>query len=374
MTTLMLDDIKTDTLCEGCRSEEIRTDGDTLAPDGLCDLCATHAIYVAARERGSVKSIADLALIPPPRPFIRGTLMQKEVSVLVGAPGSWKSFLALDWALTIASDTKNVWLGRKVVEHAPVLYVTNEGASGLYKRVKAWGIAWRTDLPQDFAVLIPDEPLWSIEQSKPVLTEVIAVARSMGAKLVVFDTLSSLFGGIGENGAEDVSIVTNRLAAIRNNYGIASLVLHHSPKANPEDARGSGAIKGNTDLMVTMVRNGSNAVVKTAKVKDHADWAMRVTTTLIEVGEDEEGEVLTSLVLAVARDTDEDKPLKTRVLDAIPESPESVTTAQVLAALGLGEGERTQVARAIKRLCEVGAVAESGKSGRSPLYQRAAAE
>jgi hypothetical protein len=276
----------------------------------------------------------------------------------------------LDWALTIASERKNVWLGRKVVEHAPVLYVTNEGASGLYKRVKAWGVGWKTDLPTGFNVLIPDEPLWSIKESEPVLTEVIAVARSLGAKLIVFDTLSSLFGGIGENGSEDISIITNRLAAIRNNYGIASLVVHHTPKSNPEDARGSGAIKGNTDLMVTMVRNGSSATIKTAKVKDHADWRMKVTTTQIEVGKDIDGEVMTSLVLGVARDTDEDKSLRERVLGAIPENPESVTTKQVMDALGLGAEGRTQVARAIKELCGRGEVDENGKAGRSPLYQR----
>lgn len=370
MSTFLIDEIKTDALCEKCRTDDIRKVSGVFAEDALCELCDAGMMYESACERGTVKSITDLAMIQPPRPFIRGTLMQNEVSVLVGAPGSWKSFLALDWALTIATPDKSVWLGRKVVEHAPVLYVTNEGASGLYKRVKAWGSAWKMELPTGFNVFIPEEPLWSIEQSKPVLTEVIAIARSLGAKLIVFDTLSSLFGGIGENGSEDISIITNRLAAIRNNYGIASLIVHHTPKSNPEDARGSGALKGNTDLMVTMVRNGSVATIKTAKVKDHADWRMNVTTTQVEVGKDVDGEVMTSLILGVARDTDEDKSLREKVLGSIPESPESVTTKQVMDALGLGAGGRTQVARAIKGLCENGEVNENGKAGRSPLYQR----
>lgn len=367
--------ILNDGLCGRCHSMPIAASEDESLPgEMLCQPCNYEGILSDAKKRGVLLSIEELGNTKPAKPFIKGTIMQNEVTILVGPPGSYKTFLALDWAMSIASPARDMWQGRKIQEHCPVLYVTNEGVAGLDKRVRAWRKAWKSLGDEMFNVHIPPEPLWDRKLGMPALEEVAQLACATKSKLIVFDTLSSLFGGIGENGAEDIALITNRLAALRNQHGLASLVIHHSPKSNPDDARGSGALKGNTDAMVVMNRNGAAATIKTAKVKDDADWSLQVRPQQVSLGSDDEGNPISSLILESGRSLEAEKSLKAQVLDAIPSPPESVTSAKVRLALGLDESSHTQVTRAISQLINEDVVEQCGKTGRSPLYSLKSAE
>jgi hypothetical protein len=88
-----------------------------------------------ARSRFSPLSLAEIAKLPPPEWLIDGLVPQDGLVVLYGEPAAGKSFLALDWALSIATGVP--WLGREV-KQGEVVYVYAEGVRGLTQRVTAW--------------------------------------------------------------------------------------------------------------------------------------------------------------------------------------------------------------------------------------------
>lgn len=69
---------------------------------------------------------------PPAEWLIDGVLLGASFAVLFGEPGSFKTFLALDWALSIAAGRD--WCGR-VTKKAMVVYVAAEGVGGIKKRL-----------------------------------------------------------------------------------------------------------------------------------------------------------------------------------------------------------------------------------------------
>ena len=68
--------------------------------------------------------------------LIDGFIHETEIGAFWGAPGTGKSFVALDWALSVA--TGQPWLGRYPVIQGPVLYMCGEGAPSLAKRIDGW--------------------------------------------------------------------------------------------------------------------------------------------------------------------------------------------------------------------------------------------
>ena len=80
-------------------------------------------------------TLAELEDLPQPEPLIEGVLDAGMVTMLSGPFSTGKSFIALDWALSIASG--ETWMGHEV-KQCRVLYVSAEGAHGQSKRVKAW--------------------------------------------------------------------------------------------------------------------------------------------------------------------------------------------------------------------------------------------
>ena len=67
--------------------------------------------------------------------LIEHWIEQGTLAVLVGPEGSYKSFLAIDWALSIASESK--WQGCQV-SPGKVLYIAGEGRTGVIRRMQGW--------------------------------------------------------------------------------------------------------------------------------------------------------------------------------------------------------------------------------------------
>jgi hypothetical protein len=69
----------------------------------------------------------DLKALPNPEPLIEGTLDRGTTALLYGPWGSGKTFIALDWAASVATGRK--WQGRPA-RKLRVLYIAAEGAFG----------------------------------------------------------------------------------------------------------------------------------------------------------------------------------------------------------------------------------------------------
>ncbi len=101
----------------------------------------TDATAKQARPRFTLYSVKDLEELPDPAWLIEDLLPEGGLAELYGKPGVGKSFLSLDWALSLAAGVP--WLGRPL-NQADVVYVSAEGGRGLKKRIAAW----RTEHPE----------------------------------------------------------------------------------------------------------------------------------------------------------------------------------------------------------------------------------
>ncbi len=212
----------------------------------------------ALRER--VLTRAALRDLPAPRPLIDNTLDQDTVALVAGYHGSGKSFLALDWALCVA--TGKAWQGRPVATPGPVLYVAAEGASGLDGRVSAWEYAWQHEA-DDLHVL----PFAVNLRHAGGVRELAAAAKDMGARLLIIDTLARSIVGSDENSAKDMGEAVDAADRLRRWTGATVLLVHHTGK-DKATVRGSSALEAGVDTAYAVESDGLLMSLKRTKRKD----------------------------------------------------------------------------------------------------------
>lgn len=216
----------------------------------------------------------------PPSYLVPGMLYRDGLSVVFGAPGSAKSFLALDLALSLA--TGHPWRGTVLAGRGggrgTVHYVMAEGQSTNMLRTLAWlHHHERTidDLDGQF------EPI----TSPVMLTESgVAEYRSMVARdqpdLIILDTKNLMF--VGREGAgEDYGAMLRVLHSIRRAAGGCAIVLiDHSGLGNGDRVRGSNAQQGGVDTEVKIVNDEGTRVATVTRDKSApvgtVEWTFRL--------------------------------------------------------------------------------------------------
>lgn len=229
---------------------------------------------------------------PPPRPLIRGLLNLDSESWIIGAPGSKKSFVALDMAAHVALGI--AWQGMQVTAGRVVMIVA-EGAGGLGPRLAAWQIEHKRDLSDDIYIL--PRPVQAANLSAwAVLRE---ACRRIGPVLVVLDTQARVTVGLEENSATEMGVFTEAVRTIREATGACVLTVHHTGRQGG-DARGSSAIDGaqHTELKVISEKGSLAGKLISEKQKDMA-LADDVPLSFVvhETGRDETGQEINSLAV-----------------------------------------------------------------------------
>ena len=198
---------------------------------------------------------AELLDLPDPRWLLDGLIPENGFVSIYGKSGDGKSFIALDWALSIA--TGQAWLGRYPVTRAPVIYIAAEGGRGIKRRVEAWRQHYRFDsLPGIYFML---DPLYVRETG--VIEEFARVLEQKPVRpgLVVLDTLSRSFGGGEENSSVDMGTFVEEVTKLCKGMDqqdpepgnewpleMSVLVVHHK-NATGQRERGSTVFKAALD-------------------------------------------------------------------------------------------------------------------------------
>ncbi len=195
--------------------------------------------------------------------LIKGLLTQNSLNVVFGISGCAKTFFCTDMALSIASG--QTFLGRRTMQ-GPVIYVCSEGADELVKRLDAWdiakaaeGVSYKNGLPLYFvphAVVISQE-----KQKQDLIDAVLDVAeRELNGTTpvaVFLDTLARCSDG-DENSNEDMSLFVAAADELRTRLnGPAVVIVHHTPKSNPEDMRGGSALRGALNTAICLSLRGA---------------------------------------------------------------------------------------------------------------------
>lgn len=237
--------------------------------------------------------------MPPVEFLVDGLITDTGFTMMYGAPGTGKSFIAIDIALSVAHGQP--WQGQ-AVKQGPVLYIAGEGIGGFGKRWKAWerhhGKVDEPDLyllptavnfrePEDIARLVAT--IEDIEQP---------------FSLVIVDTVARAIAGAEENSSTDMGLFVAACDEIKALTGGALLAVHHAGKSADRGARGSSALLGGVDTSLMIGKSDDIVTLRVEKQKDAEpldDINLRMVTVSATISE-------TSVVL---ERTDE-KPKKKR--------------------------------------------------------------
>lgn len=245
-------------------------------------------------------SPSDVEDLEPPGWLIDNCLPQSSLIALYGAPGSLKSFLALDWAYHLAHGMD--WAGLECDEPKRVLYVAGEGTAGVKKRLAAWrmhhghvlgGEADGNLVVSDNMPQIGDDEAWPEHRAD--------IEASGPWDLVVFDTLAYLTFGLEENSNTDMMRAVKRLTDFAKATGAAVMVVHHTG-ADGDKLRGATSILAACDTVFRLDKdtqvNGQGRLHMT-KQKDAEAWHghLGLQSKEYEVGQDHKGRRKTSLAL-----------------------------------------------------------------------------
>ncbi len=230
-------------------------------------------------------------------PLIEDVIDLQSLTVIYGASGSTKSFLAIEMGLAIASGSE--WRGR-YTEKGGVIYVGIEGTKGTRKRI--WAALREYPLSpepgRDFH-FIPSRIGLDEPEDIDRLVRTVRAAATPGINVVIIDTLAMAMGRLNENEARDMGIATNACKRIMGELGCGVILVHHCGKDEARGARGSGALRNATDteLEVKQAPDGL-CTITNKKERDEetgGEWAHRLRR--IELGENRRGTMRTTAVI-----------------------------------------------------------------------------
>lgn len=216
---------------------------------------------------GRLLTTAQLIELPAPTYIIDKLLVSDSIALIYGQPSAGKSFLALDWALSIASGQP--WMEHSVVQ-GPVLYIVAEGLSGIGQRVIAWQaergaevgeVSWHPQAINLLDVGAVDELAAAVDAIQPVAVFVDTLARSMP--------------GADENASISMSQVIEVLDRLRTLTRASVVAVHHTPK-DGSSPRGHSSLLGGVQTAIKVVKEDGDITVSVEKQKDDAEIALKL--------------------------------------------------------------------------------------------------
>jgi hypothetical protein len=216
-------------------------------------------------------SLRDIQELPDPEWLVSRYLQADSFAVLYGAPGSTKSFFALDMALCIATGLE---FHGSDVKQGQVLYAAGEGLRGLKWRIEAWMLAHPEASEEDVITnlrIIPDVPhlLDAAHATKLLNTAELMADAETPLRLVIVDTWARAMVGGDENSQKDSGLAVHACERVRKATGATIMVVHHTGTEGTRE-RGSTALRGaaDTSLMAQHEEMTRYTTVTVKKMKE----------------------------------------------------------------------------------------------------------
>lgn len=206
------------------------------------------------------------ATVQDPTWLIPGFLPAQGVGIMYGKRGTYKSFVALDMAATLAHGIPGQW-GAAPIQH-DVLFLAGEMPNGTARlRYPAWA-EWRECNPlAGRLAILPGVPYLHNREAWDAI-KLDMDAMGMRPSLIVIDTLSRLMTGMDENVAKEAVMAIGFLEDLARYYECFVLVIHHEGKDASRDARGSSVLLDNPDMAINLKKKGNGVEMRIKKQKD----------------------------------------------------------------------------------------------------------
>ncbi|MBX3049616.1 MAG: AAA family ATPase [Anaerolineales bacterium] len=316
-------------------------------------------------EKSRIYYRADDAYTDPPQTewCVEGVFARPSLNLLVGPPGSLKTWAALDLAVAVAAGLS--WLGRAVTQ-APTIFVDEEtGLSRLWGRIHAvlHGRSAGYGLPLHFVSFGG----YDLRQPQDI-QHLIQRALTFEAQLIVIDTLAGVLRGGDENSVLSVQPLLYNLRRLAEHCRAAVLLIHHTNRSG--SFRGSSSISAGVDLMLG-VQSPEEARIdfETLKARHAAPSAFAAQ---VHFEQDVATPLRVHLTAAEHRPHLGQKPPRPGVLADILdyiEEHDSATTPQLIA--WLAEYSPGTVRNAVHQLVAAGRIrrANEGLHGKTALFE-----
>lgn len=227
------------------------------------------------------------------------------LTCIYGKHGSYKSFIALDLMLCVATDTP--FHGKKVTS-SPILYVCAEGAAGFWKRVIAWHNQHDIDAISDRITVYDGAVNLNDTNTRQTFIESIK-QLPMQPGIIVFDTLARCFGGKEENANSDMSAFVVACDEIGQTIGSKIIIVHHSGKDDTKGARGGSALPAavDTEICIKALTQGIAKLSITKQKNFDSGSPLSFKMQKVATGEtDADGNDIDSLAPELISDNDEE--------------------------------------------------------------------
>ena len=255
-------------------------------------LNATNETASPVRRRLTLRPIGEIVSERREATWLIHNVIEANVlAVLAGPRASFKSFIALDWAMKIAC------AGNAVV------VLSGEGA-GLGRRAEAWMQQHGQGQELEDLQLLALESVANLnaEEEMAGLQQAIEEAGIRPA-LVIVDTFSKFSAGLDENSNQEVAEYLSKLTVgVRERYCSTVLLVAHSGHGDAKRPRGASALMANPDAEYIVQRpdiQGMAVTVTRERFKDTASMSpLGYEAVEVDLGRiDRYGEAVKSLVM-----------------------------------------------------------------------------
>jgi hypothetical protein len=208
--------------------------------------------------------------------IVDGIIGERSFNFLAGEEGGGKSLLAMNLALSIATGKKD-FLGFPIKKYGKVLYLNNELPFPVFlNRFKTM----RTSLSKD--ELAKMDNFLTPEYIKPIKESWDDITKLIVTKSPVLLILDCFYWAHDkkENDSSEMKEIMRKLVALRDQFGIAVLVVHHTKKGvrhelmHNDDMRGSQVFSASADSTLQLRRSaqdGAQRIFKPTKLRNGTD-------------------------------------------------------------------------------------------------------
>lgn len=321
------------------------------------------------REKRPLFTALGAGIGEPIRWTVENYLEAEAVGVLYGDAAAYKTFTAIDMALSVCHG--KAWLGTHRVEQGSVWIIAGEGLRGMQRRVAAWrkrNEIDHDDLGAGLFISGGSMPLDNPDTLELLLTH---GDRNGWPKLIIIDTLSRNFSG-DENDTGQVRGVLEHAAKLASVSKATVLILHHSKKEGGQ-YRGSSTIKANVDFLYSMKKSESLVTILTPeKMKDADDppeVVLNLKKVLLGMQLDQWGTMqeITSLVPELSQTSVTEakiNDIRHRIIDVLRKHPDGIGSRDIRDLINAGSEKIDEARDFMIDACEVEIITENQRGGR----------
>jgi hypothetical protein len=220
-------------------SAALRAAMDTPSPPHGWSLLADHAITV-------------------PRLLVKGLLPYKGIAFIGGQSGAGKSFIEVDLAVALASQTP--FFNRKVNERVGVAIVAAEGGEQMGNRLRAAAhargqdvkhlpIAWKGDAP----LLKSAKDVDALGRTLLELSGYLRAVHGVRLGAAFLDTVAAALDLEDEDKNSEVAKAIRKMRQLSALFGGLLIPLHHYGKTAVTGLRGGSAWRAGADVVLSVI-------------------------------------------------------------------------------------------------------------------------